>query len=189
MLPTHTELFAQIGKYNINFPAEAKTVKTFQEFVKRNAENSVFDRKNFDGHFTASAFLLNNVGTHLLFLQHKKLNRWLQPGGHIDDTDESILEAALREVEEETGLQRTDLKVVSGDIFDLDAHAIPENPKKDEAAHIHFDVRYLFKVTNESNIKVNLGEAEDLKWVTFDEVKTLDGFERVGEKLERLKRI
>lgn len=184
MLPNHAELLQLINQYKQQLPDESASANEFKDFVNRNLGNSVYSRQNFDGHLTASAFLLNDAGTHLLFLQHKKLNRWLQPGGHIDDTDSSILDAALREMEEETGLKRTDVELISLDIFDLDAHLIPENPKKSEPSHTHFDVRYLFEVTNESNIKVNLGEAKDLKWLEINELEKLEGFARVVNKLK-----
>lgn len=184
MLPTHAELLQLIDEYELQFPQESSTASEFSDFVNRNLETSVYNRNNFDGHFTASAFLLNKTRTKLLFLKHKKLNRWLQPGGHIDETDGMILIAALREMEEETGLRRTDVELISLDIFDLDAHSIPENPKKSEPSHTHFDVRYLFEVTNESNIKVNLEEAEDLKWLEINELEKLEGFARVVNKLK-----
>jgi 8-oxo-dGTP pyrophosphatase MutT (NUDIX family) len=186
MLPTHAELLELIDEYNHRFPDEKESGITFHEFVKRKSTNSVFSRNNFDGHFTASAFLMNESRTKLLFLTHKKLNRWLQPGGHIDETDTSILGAALREITEETGLQRSAIELVIIDIFDLDAHIIPDNPIKNEPAHVHYDVRYLFEVTNESGINVNKSEAEELAWLSLEDVQNLTGFERVVEKLKIL---
>lgn len=183
MLPRHAELLKLIDSYELQFTDEKESVNMFREFVNRNLETSIYSRKNFDGHFTASAFLVNEARTHLLFLNHKKLNRWLQPGGHIDDTDSSILKAALREVAEETGLQSVDLELIDAEIFDLDAHVIPENPKKDEPAHVHYDVRFLIKVISESGINVNKAEAEELKWLPIEVVSELEGFQRVTAKL------
>lgn len=183
MLPTHAELLQLIEEYKQLFPDEKGSVFSFNEFVKRNLGNSVYSRQNFDGHFTASAFLVNEEKTKILFLKHKMLNRWLQPGGHIDDTDESILYAALREVEEEMGLQHADLQLIGDSVFDLDAHAIPENIKKNEPAHVHYDVRYLFKVVNETNLLLNQDEADGLKWLPLSQLSTLAGFEKVAAKL------
>lgn len=185
MLPTHAELLQLIDEYMQRFPKESISANEFKDFVNRNLEKSVYSRQNFDGHFTASAFLVNRDKTQLLFLKHKKLNKWLQPGGHIDTSDTSILQAALREVEEETGLQRTDLQLIESDVFDLDAHAIPENPKKDEPAHVHYDVRYLLEVTNESNLLVNQDEAEGIKWLEINELEKLKGFTRIVKKLNQ----
>jgi 8-oxo-dGTP pyrophosphatase MutT (NUDIX family) len=186
MLPTHAELLKLINAYETQFPQELNASQTFQEFVKRNSNTSVYSRKNFDGHFTASAFLLDVVRDKVLFLQHKKLKRWLQPGGHIDETDASLLAAAVREVCEETGFQSINLQLVEENIFDLDAHEIPLNPKKDEPAHIHFDIRYLFQVNNGAEIVFNAEEASGMKWLTFDEVGKLEGFDRIIQKLKKL---
>jgi adenosylhomocysteinase len=186
MLLSHIELIELINEYETRFPQESKAAETFRDFVKRNSGTSVYSRKNFDGHFTASAFLLDAAKDKVLFLQHKKLKRWLQPGGHIDETDAFLLAAAIREVCEETGLQSIDLQLVEEYIFDLDAHEIPLNPKKDEPAHIHFDVRYLFQVNNGAEVEFNTEETNGMKWLTFNEVSKLEGFDRVIQKLEKL---
>src|SRR6476659_4087444 len=65
-----------------------------------------FSRAAFTpGPFTASAFVLSPDRRRLLVVFHRKLGRWLQPGGHIEPSDASIVDAARREVEEETGVR------------------------------------------------------------------------------------
>src|SRR5690348_16350426 len=75
------------------------------------------------GHFTASAFVLSPDRRRLLVVYHRKLERWLQPGGHTEPPDTSIVDAAWREVEEETGVRGT-TPAASG-VFDIDVHDIP----------------------------------------------------------------
>ena len=55
-------------------------------------------------HITASAIVVSEAGDKVALHMHKRLNMWLQPGGHID-AGESVDQAALREAREETGLQ------------------------------------------------------------------------------------
>ena len=75
---------------------------------------------------------------------HSKLDLWLQPGGHIDETDSSLVDAARREAQEETGLRGLRTVPNGGGLFDVDIHPIPANSKKAEPSHEHFDLRFLF---------------------------------------------
>lgn len=92
------------------------------------------------GHFTGSAWVVSRDGARVLLMHHRKLQRWLQPGGHADgDTD--LARVALREAVEETGLNG--LQLLDGGIFDLDRHEIPA--RGDEPAHWHYDVRFVVR--------------------------------------------
>jgi ADP-ribose pyrophosphatase YjhB (NUDIX family) len=91
-------------------------------------------------HFTASAFVVDETGARTCLVQHVKLGRLLQPGGHIEPSDLSLEAAALREAREETALA-VELHPSAPRPFDLDIHEIPERPG--EPAHFHLDVRYL----------------------------------------------
>ncbi len=93
-----------------------------------------------EAHFTASAFVVDAVCERTCLVQHAKLGRLLQPGGHIEETDASLEDAALREAREETALD-LDLHPAAPRPFDLDIHLIPERPG--EPQHYHLDVRYL----------------------------------------------
>jgi 8-oxo-dGTP pyrophosphatase MutT (NUDIX family) len=95
------------------------------------------------GHFTASAFVISPDRSSLLLIEHPKLGRWLQPGGHVEAGDADLLAAARRELDEEVGLR--DLPLAFDGIFDLDVHRIPALGL--EPAHEHFDVRFAFRAT------------------------------------------
>jgi 8-oxo-dGTP pyrophosphatase MutT (NUDIX family) len=91
-------------------------------------------------HFTASAFVVDAAGRRTCLVQHAKLGRLLQPGGHVERDDATVEEAALREAREETALELR-LHPTAPRPFDLDIHAIPA--RGDEPEHLHLDVRYL----------------------------------------------
>ncbi len=123
------------------------------------------DRHHFQpGHFTASAFVLHPDGGRLLLIWHTKLQRWLQPGGHIDATDPDVFAAARREVAEEAGL--TALEPVGDGLFDLDVHVIPARGAEPE--HRHFDVRLLFRALDETLRPGS--DAGDARWVPLEAI-------------------
>jgi 8-oxo-dGTP pyrophosphatase MutT (NUDIX family) len=97
-------------------------------------------RREPRAHFTASAFVVDETGGRTCLVQHVKLNRLLQPGGHVEPSDISLETAALREAHEETALE-VELHPAAPRPFDLDIHEIPERPG--EPAHVHLDLRYL----------------------------------------------
>ena len=120
------------------------------------------------GHLTASAWVVDPARQHTLLMHHRKLDRWLQPGGHVDGNHD-LLASALREAREETGLQQ--LVPVSPEIFDVDRHWIPE--RKAEPGHWHFDMRFLIEADPEEALTVT-SESKELRWVKLAVVTELD---------------
>ncbi|NII10352.1 NUDIX hydrolase [Oleiagrimonas sp. C23AA] len=120
-------------------------------------------RQRLDGHFTASAWLVSADGERTLLTHHRKLDRWLQPGGHADG-DADLARVALREAEEETGVGEL---AVEGGIFDLDRHQIPARGK--EPAHWHYDVRYVVRAGTDERFVVS-EESHALAWREIAEV-------------------
>ncbi len=115
------------------------------------------------GHFTASAIILSPDKLSTLLIYHRKLQRWLQPGGHIEIEDASIVHAAAREVIEECGVH-VDIKHAR--LVHLDIHTIPETSK--EPAHEHFDIRFAF-VSNDWEMKAG-AEVENAQWFSIAEI-------------------
>jgi 8-oxo-dGTP pyrophosphatase MutT (NUDIX family) len=120
------------------------------------------------GHLTASAWVVDVARERTLLLHHRKLDRWLQPGGHVDG-DPDLLASALREAQEETGLRH--LVPVSPEIFDVDRHWIPE--RKAEPGHWHYDLRFLIEGDPEEALTVN-SESKALRWVKLKVVAELN---------------
>lgn len=116
-----------------------------------------FHRETQAGHFTGSAWLVSADGERVLLMHHRKLQRWLQLGGHADG-DADLPNVALREAQEESGL--ADLHVLP-EIFDVDLHTIPA--RRDEPGHWHYDVRYVVVARGSEAFTVN-EESLDLAW-------------------------
>ena len=139
--------------YASNSPEQARVAADFRALLDDPADPFVRDR--LDGHFTASAWLVDRSCTRVLLTHHRKLGIWVQLGGHADG-DRDLRAVALREAEEESGL--AGLRV-EPEVFDLDRHWIPAH--KDVRGHWHYDVRYV----------VHAGESED--FVVSDESHAL----------------
>jgi len=140
---------------------EADAVSMFTDFL--NSHPATFERTHSPGHFTGSAWLVSADGARVLLMHHRKLDRWLQPGGHADG-DADLARVALREAQEETGV--VDLRV-EGDIFDIDRHRIPA--RGDEAEHWHYDVRYVARAGAEDRFVIN-EESRALAWRSVADV-------------------
>jgi 8-oxo-dGTP pyrophosphatase MutT (NUDIX family) len=140
-----------------------------------------FSRDHFvPGHFTASAFVLSPDGNQLLLIFHGKLKRWLQPGGHVEPSDDNILLAAIREVEEETGLRK--LSPIGPGLFDVDIHTIPA--RKQDPEHLHFDARILLQAID-LDFKAG-SDALDAKWVPLEEVNAIESDASVMRAVQKL---
>jgi 8-oxo-dGTP pyrophosphatase MutT (NUDIX family) len=165
MIPPHAPvsgLAAAFDDYARRWPDEAATAGEFLALLSD--PEDPFVRARLAGHYTGSAWLVNAGGTHLLMTHHRKLDRWLQPGGHADG-DRDLAAVALREAEDESGLR--DL-VVEPAIFDLDRHWIPE--RGDVPGHWHYDARYVVRATGSEAFVVG-DESHALAWRPIDALR------------------
>ena len=144
-------------------------LRTIRVFVAQHA--APFDRRIVQGHLTASAVVMSAEGDRILLLHHRKLDRWLQPGGHGDPGETSGEAVALREALEETGLAGLALHPAAPRPLDVDVHDIPARP--DEPAHQHLDLRYLVMAPREAGLRRSVEETNDLRWFSWDELSGL----------------
>jgi 8-oxo-dGTP pyrophosphatase MutT (NUDIX family) len=153
-------------------------------------EEDVFVRSNMTGHVTCSATVLNPEGTKILLVDHVTLHKWLTPGGHFED-DASLRAAALREVAEETGVADAALhawSVRTGLPLDIDSHAIPANPRRNEGAHVHHDFQFLAVAPEHGELQAQLAEVHAARWAPIEELFTWTD-PRVGRVVGKLRDI
>jgi 8-oxo-dGTP pyrophosphatase MutT (NUDIX family) len=144
----------------------------------------MWQRSEFDpGHFTASGFVLSPDRGSLLLILHGKLDRWLQPGGHIEADDVSVEAAARREIEEETGLGA--ILTLGAGLARIDAHRIPQ--RVSEPQHIHIDLAVGFVAQTDALGPID--EVLDARWVPLEQLANynvddavLNGVHRLSER-------
>jgi 8-oxo-dGTP pyrophosphatase MutT (NUDIX family) len=172
-------LLDELRHYTPSDATEAAHHAAMLDLLERG--DAAFTRAHFaPGHFTASCYIIDDSGR-LLLHHHRRLDRWLQMGGHIE-ADESPEMAALREGREESGLP--DLAIVGNAIFDLDIHPIPAG--KREPDHHHYDIRYLARTASPDALLIDRAESNDLAWFSFARAAELmpgPEFARVLRKL------
>ena len=149
-------------------PDESPVVAKIRSLVESHTD--CFERTCRPGHITGSAWVVSHDGLRHLLLHHRKLDRWLQPGGHADG-DVNVAQVALREAIEESGIPR--LRLSQETPLDVDVHLIPARytaaGKLLEEAHEHHDIRFLLQAEGDDPIVVS-DESHDVQWFTSEQV-------------------
>jgi len=173
-----------IERYFDFFPKDKEKLTILSEQIYR--ENNIFNRKNFTGHIVANSLIIHN--NKVLTIFHNSLKMYIQPGGHVDENDPSVLDAALREAEEETGINDLVLfewhKQTQIPIF-IESHLIPENLKKQEKQHYHHDFMYVFK-TNIKDVNLQISEVSDFSWIDIETVLKNNPDSFISKSLKRM---
>jgi len=165
-----SQITAMLSAHQTTDEKEQQDITFIQELIQKHP--NIINMNCEVGHLTASAIIVDLTSHKTLLHFHKRLNRWLQVGGHADyETDFS--QVALREAQEETGLP--DLTFYPSDKpvvpIDYDAHIFPQ--RNDIPEHYHLDFRYLLTTRQPDALSPEDGESVEFKWLTFDEAFSL----------------
>lgn len=136
------------------------------------SSDAPFSRLQFaPGHVTCTALVLHPRSASVLLIDHHRLHRWLLPGGHVEESDASLADAAAREATEETCV-RIDISRTPF-LAGIDVHGIP--PKKGEPFHLHHDLIWCFRAVTEQIGTTD--EAPSVQWANsadWDRLKVAD---------------
>jgi 8-oxo-dGTP pyrophosphatase MutT (NUDIX family) len=149
---------------------EATDLARILDFIARH--DDPFDRRIGEGHLTGSALVVSADGRHVVLLYHRKLDLWLQPGGHAEPGERAGDAVALREALEETGIAGLALHPTAPRPLDIDVHDIPARPG--EPAHEHLDLRYLVVAPAGAVLAPPEGESQRIRWFPWEELGALD---------------
>lgn len=172
-----------LQNYKTHFPEESNLLEHLSDQIL--AGDDVVSRTNFNGHVTASALILNNKNE-VLVLWHNKLQKFLQPGGHLELGDNNLVESSMREMKEESGITNAILNswCSTHDCpIMIDTHYIPENSKKGEPEHFHHDFMYIYS-TDSDEVVLDINEVSSFKWIPISEVRNEDSL--VGRALLKM---
>lgn len=176
-----------LNQYRRIFPGESAVVDRICDLVETHSD--CFERSCRPGHITGAAWIISPDRRRCLLTHHRKLERWLQLGGHADG-QWLVDEVALREAREESGMAAFTFVPIHGVLipFDIDVHQIPErhdaHGRLIEDAHEHHDLRFLLVAHPGQTISVS-DESHDVAWFTPEEVRRQTDEESVLRMLQK----
>lgn len=174
--PIETHLRTLLAGFTPGDSHETESVEAVLAVLEK--PNALSATRFDPGHVTASAFVLHPSEPAVALILHSKIGRWLQPGGHVEPGDSSIVAAALREVHEEIGVGPADEPW----LCDVDVHLFPA--RLDVPRHLHHDVRVAF--TADSTALVVGDGADEAKWWPLNDAASLgESVARPARKLRK----
>jgi len=160
-----------LASYLQHFPEDRDRVAPVEAVLNTGGEVALSSRLS-PGHLTAGAVLIDRTSGVVLQLKHVKLGKWLLPGGHVEPSDKSLIEAARRELIEEAGSIGVGASLIADYPVDIDIHPIPPRPDGSEEEHLHFDFRFGFS-TSTDQVKLAPEEVADFRWTPLDDLGPL----------------
>lgn len=167
MIEGMEKLRKEIEDYKPYNEQEEQDKKVMLEYI--DTFDDVLTRNNEFGHFTASSWVVNKDRTKVLMIYHNIYKSWAWTGGHSDG-DSNLLNVAIREVKEETGVKN--VKPISDNIFSLEIICVNGHIKKGKyvSSHVHLNVTYLLEADEDEELKIKEDENSGVKWVDIDKV-------------------
>ena len=182
-------IYEQIKKYRPWNEQERQDQAVMLAFLEKNPD--AFYRTNLLAHMTASAWVVNPARTRTLLVYHRLFDSWSWAGGHADG-EEDLLAVALREVREETGLQR--LRPVTEDIYSLEVLTVDGHEKHGTYvhSHLHLNLPHLLEAEEHQPLHVCEAENSGVAWFSLTDALSASTepwfVERIYNKLnEKLK--
>ena len=162
-------LLLLISEWNDPADGEAEKSRELCDRLLRETPAPLSRSQFTPGHITGTACILHPSLNAVLLVHHRKLDRWLLPGGHVEaGLDTHVAETARREAQEEAGVQ-IDL-VIPPRLVGIDVHGIPG--RKKEPFHLHHDLIFSFRAVSEDFLASE--EVRGLVWCALNHFDQYD---------------
>ncbi len=173
MAITDADISGTLAAYLENHQAEAAHLSEPIDLL-RNGQD-LASRRTFPMHVTVGALLVRQHAE-VLLVRHKAYGGiLLQPGGHLEQTDVTLIDAAVRELAEETGLDPEGVVPASPNPVYVEYGQVPARPLKHEPVHYHLDFGYCFTAIHADIGQIQDSEVTDAAWYPFAEAERLVG--------------
>jgi 8-oxo-dGTP pyrophosphatase MutT (NUDIX family) len=173
-----SEIASAVAAYLDQYPDEKALLA---EPLQRLTEGNNFaSRRSFPMHVTVGV-LLTRGGTEVLLVGHRAYGIMLQPGGHLEPTDTTLIGAAVRELVEETGIDADAVVAISQAPVYVEYGWVPARPLKDEPEHFHLDIGYAFATVAGDVGTIQESEVTSAMWYPLAEAQQL-----VGSRIARV---
>lgn len=159
---------SEIEGFDAIIPQEIKDKKIILDYIEQFKDN-ILTRENEVAHMTSSSMIFNKDKSKIIMVHHNIYNTWAWTGGHADG-DGDLLNVAIKEAKEETGLENVraiDNKIVSIDILPVWGH-IKRN--KYVSSHLHLNVTYALEASEDEQLVINEMENSGVKWINIDDI-------------------
>ncbi len=133
-------------------------------------QSNILTRENEFAHFTSSGFILNEAKDKVLMIYHNLYNSWAWTGGHADG-EVNLLEVAMKEAKEETGVIH--LRPLTNEIMSLDILPVWGHMKKGSyvSSHQHLNVSYLLVADETDVLRIKEDENSNVGWIPVEEIE------------------
>lgn len=176
MAVSNDDLLNAIAAYLGRYPDEATDLA---EPVKLLTQGGDFtSRRNFPLHVTVGALLVRDG--EILLVEHLAYKILLQPGGHLEPSDLTLVDGAVRELAEETGIDPGTVVCVSDVPAYIEYGPVPARPAKDEPEHFHLDFGYAFATAAGDVGRIQESEVGSAEWYPLEVAER-----RVGRRIAR----
>ncbi|MBE6964125.1 MAG: NUDIX domain-containing protein [Ruminococcaceae bacterium] len=160
------ELLRKIEQYRPWNEQEARDREALLLRLRRG--EALFTRENTQAHWTASAWVTDPKREQVLMAYHKLYDSWAWLGGHADgETD--LLAVAIREVREESGLER--VRPVTEEIYSLEILSVSGHEKKGMYVppHLHLNLTFLLEADPAAPLRAKEDENSAVAWFAPEE--------------------